>query len=71
MFSGLYGYVSCPCQVRDQAVRVTLSATDRRGRQASAQATLTPRWTNPCNMAQQSSCLDICTLAPLASCLEQ
>ena len=70
-FSGLFGYVSCPCQVRDRAVRVKLSATDRRGRQASAEATLTPRWSNPCNMAQQSTCLDICTLAPLASCLEQ
>ena len=71
VFSGLYGYVSCPCQIRDQEVRVTLAATDRRGRQASASATITPRWSNPCNVAQRNTCVDICTLPALASCLEQ
>ncbi len=71
VFSKLFGYLACPCQVRDRELRVRVEVVDRQGQRVVAESRITPRWTNACNMMQRSDCVDICHKAPTTLCQEQ
>jgi len=71
VFSKLFGYLTCPCQVRDRELKVRVRVRDRLGREATAQTRITPRWNNPCDTMQRANCADICLKPPTSVCKEQ